>query len=76
MKMLEDFKIKHLGAFVANEVGKSVYIVSITIDPDIYIDDNENDFQQCTIEYGVCGQGENETADFIWYCEDEELLKV
>lgn len=84
MKLLEDLKIKHLSALVSQQVGKSVSIVGLVIDPEIYFSTNDkeerienSDFQYCTVTYSAWGENfgtETETQDFTWLCEQEELI--
>ena len=85
MKMIDDIKIKHLSALVSQQVGKSVTIVGISIDPFgpyfMTDDDGErienSDYERCVIAY--CEWGENfgknmEIGFFHWLCDDEELI--
>lgn len=84
MKLIEDIKIKHLAAFVSQQVGKSVSILSIEIDPDIYYHEDDkgeliegSDYQVVKIGYSEFGEnfGQNTTfAEFIWLCESEDLI--
>lgn len=42
MALLEDLRLKHIAAFIGNELGKSVYLTSITIDPEMYFSEDSN----------------------------------
>ena len=85
MKLLRDLKIKHLSALVSQQVGKSVSIVAVSIDPfGPYFDVDEDghriknsDYDRCVIAYCECGEnfGRNmEVGFFHWNYEDEELI--
>ena len=78
--------IKHLSAFVSQRVGKSVSIVSITINPEGPFFDVDNDgkyipgsdFEECTITYSAWGENfgkDIEEGEFIWRCEEQELIE-
>lgn len=84
MRSIKDFKIKHLSALVSQEIGKSVSIVSISIDPfgPYYFADedgeiiDESEHERCIINWSELGDdfGRNcHSGFFIWFCDDEEL---
>lgn len=83
--MIQDFKIKHLEAFVGQAMNKSVSIIQIDIDPDIYIETDINDeyirgsdSQRCRVIYSEHGENfgkEMHEAFFTWLCEEEEFIE-
>ncbi len=77
---LEDLKIKHLAAFVGNEIGKSVSILSISIDPEVYYLPHEDgtpmdgtDYQIATVTVLERFKGDKYSVTIEWDIEDEEI---
>ena len=82
--VLQGYKLKHIEAFLSQNIGKVVGIISITIDPDFYFEPDENgkyqqgtDYQLCTITYSEHGKDwgkKTETVDLQWLCDVEEFI--
>lgn len=78
---LEDLRIKHLAAFVGNEIGKGVYILSINIDPEVYCLENGDgtpkdgtDYQIATVKVRERGTDTTLSVTIEWDINSEEII--
>jgi hypothetical protein len=85
MRFIQDFKLKHIEAFISHELDKRVILRSIDIvsnydedEDEKYIRESDPVYQKISVLFSdALGNTEElDREDFIWYCESEELVKI